>query len=78
MPETMNETAAAPTKTWPPVVIDLILSEIASGRSLVNVLESNASYPSRAIWNKWVSEDRDFSARYVRAVQLGVARRHGH
>lgn len=79
MPETMeHEIPAAPTKTWPPVVLDLILSEIASGRSLISVLESNVSYPSRAIWNKWVSEDRDFSARYVRAVQMGVARRHGH
>lgn len=63
---------------WPPVVIDSILSEIASGRSLVNILESNASYPSRATWNRAVAEDKDFSKRYVEAVQLGAARRHGH
>jgi hypothetical protein len=63
---------------WPPVTIDIILSEIASGKSLVSVLESNPSYPSRATWNRAVADDKEFSKRYVAAVQLGVAKRHGH
>jgi len=72
------DTEAQSKVTWPPVIIDCILSEIASGKSLVAVLESSASYPSRPTWNRWVAEDKAFSKRYVEAVQMGVARRHGH
>ncbi len=75
----METEATQPTlSAWPPYVVDSILSQIASGRSLVSVLASNASYPSRATWNRAVTDDKTFSMRYVQAVQLGVARRHGH
>lgn len=67
---------AVPRKMFPPVIIETVLSEIAKGRSLTAVLESSPAFPSKASWCRWITEDPDLSARYVRAVQLSVARRH--
>ncbi|MEM5382619.1 hypothetical protein VSR68_03310 [Paraburkholderia phymatum] len=73
-----HETITAPIRDWSDSTIEFILAQVAGGKSLVSVLESNPNFPSKSIWHKWVSDDVEFSKRYVEAVQKGVARRHGH
>jgi len=72
------ETLTAPIRDWSDSTIEFILTQVACGRSLISVLESNPKFPSKSIWHKWVADDVSFSKRYVEAVQKGVARRHGH
>lgn len=65
-----------PLALTPHGLIAVILEQVAAGKSLAAVLDSNAGYPGRSSWYRWISEDADLSARYVKAVQQGVARRH--
>jgi hypothetical protein len=64
-----------PRELIPDSLITVILEQVAAGRSLVSVLESNEGYPGRTSWYRWVSEDPTLSARYVQAIQQQVARR---
>ncbi|WP_109482496.1 hypothetical protein [Paraburkholderia sp. C35] len=69
---------SAPYKTYPQVIIELILAELEGGKKISSVLDgSNPMYPAKSTWFKWCSEDSTLDMRYVRASQKGIAARHG-
>jgi hypothetical protein len=71
----MEEVGEAPMTHYPRATVDNILRRVAGGEALTHVLESNAGFPSKQTWFRWVSKYPELSAQYVASVQLAVANR---
>jgi hypothetical protein len=61
-------------KLYPKVVADKIIEKVAAGKSLKAICE-DTTYPCVKTVYNWISEDVDFSARYVAAVRQQVEAR---
>jgi len=65
----------APMSHYPKPTIDEVIRRVAGGEALSHVLASNAGFPSKQTWYRWLAESPDLSAAYVQAVQQQVAGR---
>jgi hypothetical protein len=65
----------APMSHYPKPTIDEVIRRVAGGEALSHVLASNAGFPSKQTWYRWLAESPELSSAYVAAVQQQVARR---
>lgn len=60
-------------ETYTPELAEMILGELASGKSLRRICRESQIFPAEATVRSWATEDYDgFSARYARAKEQGL------